>query len=739
MGAIYLPLAPGTKKPPLVVGWTADPPPPMHIAPDHNRGKRLDDDVDVDADCPEALCAARKFLPETGRQHGRPSVGVTHWWFKSEGASYETFTDVVKVLNDEGKLEYPMLIEIRTGKGHYTVVPPSRVPVTKNGSVLEMLRWFADGEPRTYKFEDLRSAVVHIAITALLVRHFVPDGERWKFYEALAGFLLGNLKLPADVVCKILDTVADIIKDTDTSPRPAEWVKRTDARLKKGQDCIGATTVAKMIGEHGPAVVTAIRKWCGVVSDDDALILSPADPMPSAEAFVVQSYTVDNLRTLHHQSELFYAYQPDAGAYQHRDEPAVRADLYKFLQPAQQRIAATKTTPTGLAPFQPTLSKVANVLDALRAVCNLPTSQMPPCWLHREYGDLDPRDMLAFTNGLLHVPMRKLYMPTPHFFTLNGLDFAYDPWATQPTAWLAFLRQLWPTDESSVEMLQEMFGYLLTPDTSFQKGFMLHGPRRSGKGIIGRIARRLVGERNACSPTLASFGETFGKQVLIGKTLAVISDARISGRTDTAKVAETLLSVSGEDAQTVPRKFLEDWSGPLYVRFLILTNELPHINDASGALASRFLLLALTESFYGKEDRGLFNKLAPELPSIALWALEGRDRLYQRGYFVQPESANQLMQELEDLSSPVSVFLRTHTTREVGKSVTKKELFEQWSFWCNVHGIQHAGTDATFGRNVRAVLPGVQDRRVGERGKQERCWVGVWLSNPVTEEGKTDM
>ena len=482
----------------------------------------------------------------------------------------------------------------------------------------------------------------------------------------------------------------------------------------------------------------AFRDHLGITTKD--LILKPDDPMPSAEAFVVRAYTVDDLRTLHHQSGVFYGYQRDAGAYQQRDEAAVRSDIYKFLQPAQQYVnRGTKATPKlELTPFQPTISKVANVLDALRAVCNLPTSQMAPCWLHREYGDLDPRDMLAFTNGLLHVPTRKLYMPTPHLFTLNGLDFAYDPWAPAPTAWLAFLHQLWPSDKSSIEMLQEMFGYLLTPDTSFQKVFLLHGPRRSGKGIIGRIVRCLVGERNTCGPALSDFGETFGKQGLIGKTLALISDARISQRTDTAKVAETLLRISGEDEVSVARKFLEDWIGALYVRFVILTNELPHINDASGALASRFELLTFTESFYGREDRGLFNKLAPELPSIALWALEGRDRLYKRGHFVQPTSADQLMQELEDLSSPVSVFLRTHTKCEPGVSVPKKELFAQWVLWCGLHGEVKAGTDATLGRNVRAILPGVQDKRETVGGKQERCWVGVRLST-VIEQEKTDM
>ena len=268
-------------------------------------------------------------------------------------------------------------------------------------------------------------------------------------------------------------------------------------------------------------------------------------------------------------------------------------------------------------------------------------------------------------------------------------------------------------------MLQEVFGYLLTPDTRFKKIFLLHGPKRSGKGTIGRILRRLVGERNACSPTLAAFGEPFGKQVLIGKTLAVISDARISRKTDTAQVAETFVGVSGEDAQTVPRKFLDDWNGPLYVRFVMLSNELPHINDASGALASRFLLLALTESFYGKEDLGLFNRLVPELPSIALWALEGRDRLYERGYFVQPSS--QQLTRSRRPQQPVAV-LRTHTVR-VGASVTKKGC-SRVGVWCPSTASK-PGTDATFGAtcasSCRHHRPSNRRARAEQAGKGCGC------------------
>ena len=70
-------------------------------------------------------------------------------------------------------------------------------------------------------------------------------------------------------------------------------------------------------------------------------------------------------------------------------------------------------------------------------------------------------------------------------------------------------------------------------------------------------------------------------------------------------IAERLLSISGEDVQTVDRKHRDPWTGILPTWFLILTNELPKIADASGALASRFIIVTLTQSFYGQEDHGL--------------------------------------------------------------------------------------------------------------------------------------
>ena len=96
---------------------------------------------------------------------------------------------------------------------------------------------------------------------------------------------------------------------------------------------------------------------------------------------------------------------------------------------------------------------------------------------------------------------------------------------------------------------------------------------------------------------------------------------------------------------------------------MFLTNELPGMRDASGALAGRFVILRLTESFYGKEDHQLTNRLRDELPGILNWAIEGWHRLRERGHFVMPSSAQEAVEEVADLGSPVACLRKADVRR----------------------------------------------------------------------------
>src|SRR4029079_19800526 len=131
----------------------------------------------------------------------------------------------------------------------------------------------------------------------------------------------------------------------------------------------------------------------------------------------------------------------------------------------------------------------------------------------------------------------------------------------------------------SIETLQEFAGYSLTGETRLQKIPLLLGPTRSGKGTIVRVLTAMLGAANVCAPTLSGLATNFGLWSLIGKQLAIISDARLSGRTDQATVVERLLAISGEDSITIDRKNMAPITQRLTTRIWILTNELPRLSD----------------------------------------------------------------------------------------------------------------------------------------------------------------
>lgn len=456
------------------------------------------------------------------------------------------------------------------------------------------------------------------------------------------------------------------------------------------------------------------------VERDMAPILDPRDPLPSASVFIEREHMKQGRRTLHHHHGEWFRW--NGTAYRSADEAAIRADLYQMLARAVVAKEGNKTEP-----FRPNRNKVGDVLDALRAAANLPASIVPPAWLDREPAiDAPTSECAVVDNGILHLPTLNIYPPTPEFFTTTALPVAYEPDASEPFAWLDFLASLWPDDGEAIDALQELFGYLLTADTRQQKAFLIVGPKRSGKGTLARVLTAMLGPDNVTAPTLAGLASNFGLAPLIGKQLAIIADARLGGRADQQAIAERLLSISGEDAVTIDRKYLPAWTGRLPTRFLILTNELPRLADASGALASRFIVLTLRNSFYGREDHGLTDRLLGELPAILRWSVEGWHRLRSRGYFRQPESSREAIEELETLGSPITAFISERCAVGPGYEIGTKSLYHAWRTWCEDHGRQ-PGTEQTFGRDLRAALPGLGTRQPRDESGRVRLYVGIDL------------
>jgi putative DNA primase/helicase len=364
------------------------------------------------------------------------------------------------------------------------------------------------------------------------------------------------------------------------------------------------------------------------------------------------------------------------------------------------------------------------MLEAHGGITLLSQGVDQPTWLD---GETPTGVIVACANGLLDVERRTLLEHTPAYFTQTAVPFAYDPDAPDPIRWEGFLGDLWGDDLDQIRALQEWFGYVISGRLDLHKILLLVGPTRAGKGVIARVLGALIGRANVAGPTLSSLNGDFGMAPLIGKPLAVIADARLTGR-DNATVVERLLSISGEDTLTVNVKYREQWNGKLPCRLMVLSNELPRLGDASAAIAGRFVTLLLTESWLGREDPNLEPELHQELTGILNWALAGLARLIEQGRFSKPKSTDDALVTLQELSSPVHAFLRDLCEVDAGYEIPVEDLWNAWREWAEENGHGKGGTKQVFGKNLKAALPALKvGRPWGEGETRDRVYKGLAL------------
>ena len=434
----------------------------------------------------------------------------------------------------------------------------------------------------------------------------------------------------------------------------------------------------------------------------------------------------------------FYRWEPASNSYDRIGCDEIRGEITRSAKHHLDAIAAIrlrehlKSGSDDKAPItkRVTRSLVGNEQGVVESITGLPSKRGQPCWLIPEDPPFDANEILVTRNGLVHLASLgtdrpSLLPPTPLFFSTNSIGCEFDPTAECPE-WLKFLETVWSDDEQTINALGEWFGYLLLNDVRHHKILLLVGPPRSGKGTIGRVLKLLLGAGSVANPTMSSLTGPFGLWPLHNKMAAIISDARLSGHVDAMTILERLLSISGGDPQNIDRKCLPSLTAVmLAVRFTILTNEIPRLTDASGAIASRFLILQMVRSFLGREDKELDRKLAAELSGILNWSIRGWQRLRDRGHFVQPESAGDLAKELRDIASPVGMFIREVCITGPEWSVDVTEIYVAWCDWCKKNGRNDPGTEQMFGKDLRAAIPGLSIARPRINGDRVRRYNGV--------------
>ena len=461
------------------------------------------------------------------------------------------------------------------------------------------------------------------------------------------------------------------------------------------------------------------------------LVLPDAKPKTAAVCFLDDTHRMAGRYLLKHWRDTWYTY--DRGRYISLTPAELEQPVYDWADNKQVMSVSNKGDVT-TRPLVCDNNFLNNLTRAMRA-STLVKGDINPCWINESTGP-DPMDLIVLTNGILHIPAyldgapenKYLLESTPDLFTTTAMPFAFDPTATCHL-WKRFLLNTIGYELANIDLLQEWFGYCLTADTSLQKMMYMRGPSGAGKGVTCNILAKLCGsdQDQVASTDFANLTGTFGAQPLVDKTLAIIPDARNTRNSDAMRALELLLNIAAGDPIQIRRMYKESIARlKLGCRIVVASNEFIDVPDNQGAMARRLLLLEFKKSFVNKEDWNLENKLAKELPGIAVWALEGLRRLRKNKGFTIPEASREALKEWRTATSPMASFLAECVDEDPKGEVNRDKLYDAWSQWSRERHIK-TKSKSRFYEMIRSNAPQSSTRSYTEGNQKHTVFLNLSL------------
>lgn len=416
---------------------------------------------------------------------------------------------------------------------------------------------------------------------------------------------------------------------------------------------------------------------------------SPIIPNPKRDAFnaarilLSRFFEKDGLPRLVRWRETWYTY------YKQMWSERSEEDIAKFVH---ERLARCRTLDNegnahDVSPQQAVLNEILVQITNIVGIpthFNVPLAREDDHWVEK-----DARGKMVCRGQIIDMLTQKV-VPSNYIFVPNGAEWAWEPKCGKPIEWLKFIDSVFGENEADIQLLREWMGYVMSGDVWAQKGMIIVGPPRAGKGIIGHVLSALLGKSMVTSPTLSSLGKEFGLQSSLNKRLCLMSDARLSTRADVMAVVEVLLRVIAGDLIDVGRKYKGNLTTALDTRVMLLTNEMPQLYDGSDAINKRFLVIELHKSFYGHEDTGLLPRLLAELPAIAKWCCEGYRELRKRERFHETATSRAATNDWYEDTNPAVSFFNEHyeVVDDPESKVATTELYEQYKTWCENNGMK---------------------------------------------------
>lgn len=293
-------------------------------------------------------------------------------------------------------------------------------------------------------------------------------------------------------------------------------------------------------------------------------------------------------------------------------------------------------------------------------------------------------------NGLLNVETGALEPHDPDLFMTTQLDFEYNPEADCPTfrRYLntSLVKEDGKTDHEMILLVQEMIGYCLTARTDLKAAFWLVGKRDSGKSTMVSFMRNLMGNLHATIDLNQLGTNRFLLSTIAGKRLITFTESNANSYLPDALFKAL---VGGEDEIYADVKNKTAIAFKPTAKMIWAMNDMPRVNDRSGAVFSRIHMIPFNRSV-PEDERilGLVELLTKERAGVLNWALLGYKRLCRMGHFTQPAQSVAALDEYRLKNDTENTYVQERCDLNAGYAVPAADLIRDYRTWCVENGFQ---------------------------------------------------
>ena len=321
------------------------------------------------------------------------------------------------------------------------------------------------------------------------------------------------------------------------------------------------------------------------------------------------------------------------------------------------------------------------------------------------------RPVWNFVNGTLDLETGDFRDHNPNDYCSIQAPYPYNPEATHNT-WSRFIDDITAGDPRVAELLQFIPGYVLFPNNSHEKAFVLSGNGSNGKSKYLEILRQLF----CGNPTVSNLPprallDKFQRIQLREAILNVAGEIR----SDLRDVEELIKSIISGEPQNACYKGKDFVTFLTRTKLVFATNNQLSSGDTSDGLTRRLIMVDFKVSFvdtpdpndpYQKpKDIHILDELLSELHSggIFNWAYEGYKLLRAVGYFTETSDQTELISEFKRSSNPILVFWedRLHDYQNTD-TLTNTEIYRDYQQWCVDNG-EKPVTSSVFHREFKRV------------------------------------